>query len=168
MALNAGSLDARRLERAHAQLRDRVARCSRLPGTGTESSAMRGICKGMFRVDGHVIGMQRCSDGAGGGSEAMGLRFLAALPAMNRDFDATARASDTIAAALLSGRCRTAFAAQARTSKAAAESGRKFLASVPSSDPQAVTTGANEWTAAFEQALDPSVGLSDRGCRPLL
>jgi hypothetical protein len=166
-ALNPGSIDTTHPERAHAQLQSLVARCSRLRGSGAQSSAIRAICKGIFRVADHVVGMQRCSDEGGGGSAATGLCFVAALPALNRDFASAARASDTVAAALLPGRCRTAFAAQALTSRAAADTGHTLLTSLESGDPQAAEAATNDWTAAFGKALEPSVGMSDKGCGPL-
>jgi hypothetical protein len=166
-ALNAESLDTTPATNAHAQLQGLVARCARLRGSGAQSSSIRAICKGTFRVADHVIGMRRCSDEAGGGSDAAGFCLLAALPAMNRDYASTARASDTVAAALLPGRCRTAFAAQALRSRAAADSGHDLLTSLESADPQAAEAAANVWAAAFQKALDPAVGVSDKGCGPL-
>src|SRR3954471_1617327 len=128
-AVSAAPLDANHAEHAHLQLRRLVARCLRLDGRGAQSSAIRATCRGVFRVDDDVLAIQRCSDAAGGGDQAAGVCFLAVLPAVDRDFDSTSRASATVAGTLLGGRCRTAFGIEALRSRAAADTGRKVIAS---------------------------------------
>jgi hypothetical protein len=164
--LGTADVDLAHPTRAHAQLRRLIARCSRLPGRGTQSTGVRTICRHAVRLLDHYVQAKRCGDAAGGGDTAFGLCLISALPAMDGDFGAGARASGTVSATLAPGRCRRAFATQALTWAAASFTGDALLQSMDSGDAQGVDAAANRWGDAFEKALDAPVGQGDAGCRP--
>jgi hypothetical protein len=158
-------VDALHPGKAHAQLRQLMPRCSRLPGRGTQSTGVRAICKHAYRLLDRFVVAQLCGKG-GGGQTAIGLCLISSLPAIDRDFDGGARASGTVASTLAPGRCRRAFARQQETWSAAATSGGALLDAITAGDKNDVDSAMNRWGDAFEKALDAPVGQGDAGCRP--
>jgi len=150
---------------AHAKLQRVRRSCRRLPGHGTQSAGIRKICLGEVGFVDRLVGVMQCSDAGGGGDEAQGLCFLAALPAIDRDLDLAARGSGAVVATLAPGRCRRGFAHEQLTMSSAAARGRDLLGAVGAQDAAGAQRASDRLTTALERAAEPSFG-SGAGCRP--